>query len=68
MLASVALTVDVPEKGLTRGEMGTVVEFLGDPDEGALLVEFSDERGQTYAMADLRPEQLLVLHRQTEAA
>jgi alpha-glucuronidase len=34
----------------------------------ALLVEFSDEQGEIYAMIPVRPEQLLVLHRDTEAA
>jgi len=34
----------------------------------ALLVEFSDAEGQTCAMADLKPDQLLVLHRRTQPA
>ncbi len=68
LLASVALVSDVPEKGLTRGQMGTVVEFLRKDGEEALLVEFSDEDGRTYAMADLKPDQLLLLHRRTQAA
>ena len=69
LLASVALVSDVPEKGLTRGQVGTVVEFLRKDSEEALLVEFSDEQGETYAMADLKPDQLIVLHRRrTEAA
>ena len=69
LLAAVALVSDIPEKGLTRGQMGTVVEFLRKGSEEALLVEFSDEDGQTYAMTDLKPEQIIVLHRrQTDAA
>jgi hypothetical protein len=44
------------------------VERLGREGEQALLVEFSDDEGQTYAMADISPEHLMVLHRKTEAA
>ena len=68
LLATVALTEDLPGHKLTRGQIGTVVEYLERDGEQALLVEFSDEQGQTYAMVDLKPEQLLVLHRKTEAA
>ena len=64
----VALTEDVPEHGLTRGEVGTVVEYLEHEGERALLVEFSDQEGQAYAMVAMRPEQLLVLHKKSEAA
>jgi hypothetical protein len=68
LLSPVALIEDVPSQGLTKGQIGTVVELLQHDGEQALLVEFSDETGQTYAMADLKPEQLLALHRNTEAA
>ena len=68
LLSVVALMEDLPGQKLTRGQIGTVVEYLELDDEKALLVEFSDEQGQTYAMVDLRPDQLLVLHRMTEAA
>ena len=68
LLAPVALTEDLPDHKLTRGQIGTVVELLECEGEHALLVEFSDEQGQTYAMADIRPNQLIVLHRRTEAA
>jgi hypothetical protein len=68
LLAPVALVVDLPERGLSRGEVGTVVEHLGSGDDQALLVEFADDQGQTYAMAELKPEQLLVLHRRFQAA
>lgn len=44
------------------------MEHLEREGEQALLVEFSDEQGQTYAMADIRAEQLIVLHRKTQAA
>jgi hypothetical protein len=66
LLAPVALLSDVPEHGLTRGEMGTVVEHLG-ADEAA-LVEFADDDGQTYALIELKPDQSVVLHRRRRAA
>ena len=68
LLAPIALTEDIPHRNLTRGQIGTVVEYLEREGEHALLVEFFDEHGQTYAMAELRPDQLIVLHRKTEAA
>jgi hypothetical protein len=68
LLALVALTEDLPDQRLTRGQIGTVVEHLERGGDRPLLVEFSDEQGRTYAMVPLRPEMLLVLHRNTEAA
>lgn len=58
LLDVVALTVDLPESGLRRGQVGTVVEQLA-PD--AFEVEFSDDEGRAYAMLALRADQLLVL-------
>jgi len=60
LLAPVALLVDLPEHGLTRGETGTVVEYLGKDE--AVLVEFADNHGETYAMVDLLPDQVVALH------
>jgi hypothetical protein len=54
----VALLEDIPEEGLIRGERGTVLEVYAP---GVFLVEFSNNLGQTYAMPDLRAEQLLLL-------
>jgi hypothetical protein len=68
LLALVALTEDLPVERLTRGQIGTVVEHLEREGDRALLVEFCDKQGQTYAIVPLRPGQLLVLHRNTEAA
>ena len=67
-LSLIALTHDIIGQGLTRGQIGTVVEHLEEGGEEALLVEFSDEQGRTYAMAALKPDQLIVLHRKIEAA
>jgi Domain of unknown function (DUF4926) len=66
--APVALVVDVPEHGLTRGEMGTVVARLAAGSEKAVLVEFADDEGQTYALIDLKLEQLVLFHRRLCAA
>jgi hypothetical protein len=68
LLAPVALAVDLPAEGLTRGQMGTVVERLSDDQDEALLVEFSGENGETYAMVPVKADQLIVLHRQIDAA
>ena len=59
LLSVVALLQDLPEQGLVRGQVGTVVEDLA---AGVYEVEFCDDDGQTYAMASLKAEQLLPLH------
>jgi Domain of unknown function (DUF4926) len=60
LLEVVALTVDLPEYNLWRGQVGTVVELLADGN--AFEVEFSDRNGRTYESIGLRPEQIMVLH------
>ena len=60
LLDVVALTVDLPEYNLYRGQVGTVVELLADGT--AFEVEFSDRNGRTYESVGLRPEQIMVLH------
>jgi hypothetical protein len=57
----VALTEDIPDRGLLRRQVGTVVESLGP---GVFDVEFVDNDGRTYAMLPLKSSQLLVLHYQ----
>ena len=54
----VALIEDIPERGLSRGQVGTVVEELA-PD--VFEVEFSDNQGRTYDILALRADQLIVL-------
>ncbi|MEI8013994.1 MAG: DUF4926 domain-containing protein [Nitrospira sp.] len=61
VLDVVALTEDIPDRGLLRGQVGTVVESLGP---GVFEVEFADNDGRTYAMLPLKSSQLLVLHYQ----
>jgi hypothetical protein len=66
LLDVVALTEDLPERSLSRGQVGTVVELLA-PD--VFEVEFSDDEGRTYASMALLAEKLMVLHYQpVEAA
>lgn len=60
LLDVVALTVDLPECNLSRGQVGTVVELLAD--NTVFEVEFSDRNGRTYESLGLRPEQIMVLH------
>lgn len=59
LLDVVALTVDIPEYNLWRGQVGTVVEELAGG--AAFEVEFSDRNGRTYESIGLRPDQIMVL-------
>jgi hypothetical protein len=59
ILDVVALLEDVPERGLRRGQVGTVVEELAPQ---VFEVEFSDDDGRTYALLALSATQLIVLH------
>ena len=59
VLDVVALTRDIPERGLVRGQVGTVVEELAP---GVFEVEFSDDQGRTYATLAASAGDLLVLH------
>ncbi|MCU0552288.1 MAG: DUF4926 domain-containing protein [Leptolyngbya sp. Prado105] len=59
LLDIVALTVDLPEYNLWRGQVGTIVETLANGT--AFEVEFSDRSGRTYESLGLRPEQIIVL-------
>jgi hypothetical protein len=61
----VALTTDLPDKGLSRGQVGTVVEVLAP---GVFEVEFCDDDGRTYAQTALRKAQLLVLRYRPQQA
>jgi Domain of unknown function (DUF4926) len=59
LLSVVALLRDLPEHGLVRGQVGTVVELLSP---AVAEVEFSDDEGRTYAMAALPVGELIRLH------
>ena len=61
----VALTEDLPEQGLRRGDVGTVVEVFVNTEHhpAGFIVEFVDESGAVYAHADVTSAaQLLKLH------
>ena len=60
LLAEVALLRNLPELGLVRGQVGTVVETFA-PD--SVEVEFCDDQGHTYALASLKSEDLVCLQR-----
>lgn len=60
LLDIVALTVDLPEYNLWRGQVGTVVEILANGT--AFEVEFSARNGRTYESIGLRSNQIMVLH------
>jgi len=49
----------LPDTGLRRGQVGTVVEWLA-PD--VVEVEFSDDEGRNYATAALSSDQLMPLY------
>lgn len=61
----VAVTADLKDKGLVRGQVGTIVEVLAP---GVFEVEFCDETGCTYAQAALHERNLLLLHYQPQEA
>jgi hypothetical protein len=65
ILDVVALTEDLSERGLRRGQVGTVVELLA---QDVYEVEFSDNDGRTYATLALRADHLMVLHHQPVSA
>jgi hypothetical protein len=64
-LDEVALIVDLPQLGLIRGHVCTVV-LVYPPD--SFEVEFVDETGRTYGLATLNSTQLMRLHHKPIAA
>lgn len=56
----VALTVDLPEKKLLSGQVGTIVEVYNNGE--AFEVDFVDREGHTYGLHTLQPAQLMLLH------
>ncbi|MBZ0188116.1 MAG: DUF4926 domain-containing protein [Candidatus Obscuribacterales bacterium] len=59
LLDVVALIIDLPERKLWRGQVGTVIECL---DSDSFEIEFCDGDGRTYACLALPADQLMVLH------
>ena len=63
LLDVVALTMDVPNHNLFRGEIGAVVECY--PNDG-YEVEFVSLDGHTYALVALRGNQLIPLRQKPQ--
>ena len=61
LLDVVALTEEIPDYKLHRGQVGTVVEHL---DADVFEIEFSDNEGHTFASLAVKSSQLMVLHYQ----
>jgi Domain of unknown function (DUF4926) len=61
----VALIRDLPDAGLVRGQVGTVVTVLA-PD--AWEVEFVDTAGRTYGLITAKSSDVLLLHHDPVAA
>jgi hypothetical protein len=61
LLDVVALTEDLSELGLHRGQVGTIVDEY-EPE--VFEVEFSNLTGQTYAIETLNASQLMILYHQ----
>jgi hypothetical protein len=65
LLDVVALIRDMEERGLVKGQVGTIVEILGN---GVFEVEFCDNDGRTYATLALRNDQVMALYYSPVAA
>jgi len=59
LLDVVALTIDLPQDNLWRGQVGTVVDILANGQ--AFEVEFSDRNGRTYESLGLTSEEFMIL-------
>jgi len=55
----IAILDDIPDHGLLKGQVGTLVEQLS---EDTFEVEFSDNSGKTYAIMPLATHRFIVLH------
>jgi len=62
LLDVVVLTKPMPDLGLRKGALGTVVEVL---DKDIFLVEFADTNGITYAMPALAAAELMKVYYQS---
>jgi hypothetical protein len=61
LLDIVALTENLPQLRLYRGQVGTIVD---EYEPGVFEVEFSDLGGKAYAVETLNASQLMVLYHQ----
>ena len=61
LLDIVELKEDLPEFGVKRGERGTVVEVLDDPEE-AYILEFVDKSGTSSRLSYwVKPHQITLI-------
>ena len=65
LLDVVILLEDTPEKNLTRGQVGTIVDVLA---EGVFEVEFADDEGRTQTLVALPAAVLAVVPDTTDDA
>ncbi len=65
LLDVVALLRDLSGKGLSRGQVGTVVDDAG---ADTVIVEFADAEGRTFAAPSIARTDLLVLNYEPIAA
>lgn len=65
LLDILALLADKPAEGLAVGHVGTVVEVLA-PD--VVEVEFLDPTGHTFALTELKRNEVLLLKHEPVAA
>jgi Domain of unknown function (DUF4926) len=62
LLDVVALTRDLPEQNLYKGQVGTIIEVY---EPNVFEVEFVDLQGKTYAVETLNASQVMQLHYQS---
>ncbi|MBY0434208.1 MAG: DUF4926 domain-containing protein [Cyclobacteriaceae bacterium] len=65
LLDTVAILKDVPEMKVVFGQVGTIVEKLG---EDVFEVEFADRLGETIAEFAIKGQDLMLLHYNMEFA
>jgi Domain of unknown function (DUF4926) len=67
----VALLVDLPEQGLRRGDVGTVIEVFSQSEShpSGYIIEFVTESGGVYTHADITDRtQIMPVRFKREAA
>lgn len=65
LLDVIALTEDIPEHHLRRGQVGTIVEVF--ENGRAFEVEFADQSGRTYESIGIEPSKMMVLQYEPDA-
>lgn len=65
LLDPVALLKDFPERRLVLGQVGTIVEILGN---GVYEVEFTNKSGETIVECAIKLNDLMLLHYELELA